>query len=357
MIDISGIREIRKRINIENFSNIYGCYVSGGEILSQMNIPVLDLTAEEKDMYLKLFKKCIAGKQDKNLLDIQMPDSDNQKSLYALSKSGLKDENLRNILFEQILNNLETDKNYCILLTAETYDVKSKNVEEDWSEESENQFSYFLCGICPIKETKAELRYASNSQEFRSNSTGNILSAPVLGFMYPAFVDRAADIYSAVYYTSKESHEELIKGVFGVDAPKTADEQKELFNSALSDSLCEDYTLDAAAAVYSNIIAAEENESDFTIEELSEVLFSKNVPDDKISTLQETLGDDFSVNPENIAPKKYEITTGETVITTEPENALRIKTKEIDGHTYILVPATGEIKVNGVTVSTEREPE
>ena len=352
-MDTQGLRELRKRYDttLENFNTIYGCYVNAAsEIVSTMSIPILDMTAEEKELYSKLLKKSLSGKKDKNLLDIYIGNTESQQSLYALSRSGLKDENLRNIFFEQIISHLDIDKSYCILLITDTLDVKPKDSDEEWSEESLSEFTYFLCSICPIKETKAELRYMPNPEEFRGNSTGNILSSPALGFMYPAYVDRGADIYSSVYYFNKDVHEELIEGVFGVSAPKTADEQKEEFHTALRDALEEDYNIDAAAAVYSNIIAAEENETNFGIDEITEILENKKISAAKIEKLQDELGEDYSCNPENLSSKKYEIKTGETVITTEPENALRIKTREIDGHLYILVPATGGIKVNGVDI-------
>ena len=47
--------------------------------------------------------------------------------------------------------------------------------------------------------------------------------------------------------------------------------------------------------------------------------------------------------------------TPETKIVTDPENALRIKTRKIDGVTYILVPAGESVTVNGVEISTKTE--
>ena len=212
-------------------------------------------------------------------------------------------------------------------------------------------FNYFICGICPIKEAKAELRYAPNQSEFRETSTGSVMMNPMLGFMYPAYLDGDADIYKALYYTTKESHEELVQGLFGVDAPKTASEQKEEFHGNLFEVLREDYTLDTAAAVYTNIYDAKENEEEYTFSDLSNVLEKQNIPDDKVEKLREVITEELV--PINLVSKKYEIRTDDTVITTEPENALMIKTREIDGRKYILIPANGRITVNGQDVFFE----
>ena len=55
---------------------------------------------------------------------------------------------------------------------------------------------------------------------------------------FPAFDDRAANIYNALFYSRKanEIHQEFIDAIFHVEAPMSAVEQKEAFQSALSDA-------------------------------------------------------------------------------------------------------------------------
>ena len=350
-MDLTETKRVRRDLDVDNVRRVYGCYVCAGQIVAKMSIPVLDLSNEEKEMYTKLFKKCISGRQDKNLLEIEMGDSDQQKALYALAGSELESEELRNVLYEQIIDNLNVDKNYCIILMADNYDVVSYDNAEDFGDKDGSTFNYFICGICPIKEAKAELRYTPNQAEFRMNSTGSVMTNPMLGFMYPAYLDGDADIYKALYYTTKESHEELVKGLFGVEAPLTANEQKEEFHSNLFEVLREDYTMETAAVVYSNLYDAKEKEEEFTFNDLSQVLEKQNISDDKVAKLKEVTAEELV--PVNLVSKKYEIRTDDTVITTEPENALMIKSREINGRKYILVPANGSITVNGQDVFPE----
>ncbi len=352
-MDLTETKRLRRDLDVDNIKRVYGCYVCAGQIVSKMNMPVLDLSNDEKEMYTKLFRKCISGRQDKNLLEIQMDESDEQKILYALAGSELESEEMRDALYEQIIGNLNIDKNYCIILMADNYDVVSYDNSEDFIDKDGSTFNYFICGICPIKEAKAELRYAPNQEEFRMNSTGSVMANPMLGFMYPAYIDGDADIFKALYYTTKDSHEELVQGIFGVEPPLTASEQKEEFHSNLFEVLREDYTMETAAAVYSNIYDAKENEEEFTFTDLSRVLEKQEVPDDKVSKLKEVITEEMV--PINLVSKKYEIRTDDTVITTEPENALMIKTREIDGRRYILVPANGDITVNGQDIYPDME--
>ena len=83
------------------------------------------------------------------------------------------------------------------------------------------------------------------------------------------------------------------------------------------------------------------------------VIEGEGVSDESLERFDETMQDTFGDSIDAGAlynEKKYEIRTADTVITTAPENGERIKTKEIDGVTYLLVPAGMDITVNGIPV-------
>ena len=86
------------------------------------------------------------------------------------------------------------------------------------------------------------------------------------------------------------------------------------------------------------------------------MLSDKGVSDEKVRKFGESVGKRFdgaaAFNIGNLIQKRsFEVRTPETRIITDPETALRIKTKKIDGVTYILVPAGESVSVNGVDVS------
>ena len=132
------IRRIRKRIDstLENFSSIYGCYVNGaGDIVARMDMPVLGMQTEEREMYAAILKKVLSGKQERNLIDIeftpdQVSNSDEHRLLMALRESSLREESMRDLLYKRIIDSLENDgDSYVILLASDTYDLKSKDVK------------------------------------------------------------------------------------------------------------------------------------------------------------------------------------------------------------------------------------
>ena len=62
------------------------------------------------------------------------------------------------------------------------------------------------------------------------------------------------------------------------------------------------------------------------------------------------------MNPNTpIESKKFEMVTPEVKITVDPEFTYLIKTKEIDGSKYILIPVGEGVEVNGIDISIEEE--
>lgn len=375
------LRKIKKRIDgtLSNFRSIYGCYVNAaGEVVAKMEIPVLDMEAEEREMYATLLKKVLSGTQDRNQITVEFPadkveSSDEHRLLMMLKSTQLRDESMRDLLYSRIIENLDMGgESFVIFLAADTYDLRTKDVkDEEWSEESNEQFEYFLCSICPVKNSKAALQYLPGQQEFRGISTGTLLAAPVLGFMFPALDEGSADIYEAQYYTKStaENHGELISALFAVENPPMAAEvQKETFNFTLAESLGGECSLDVVTSLQAKLSARaeavkEESPSaiaEVYIEDIEDMLAGKGVSDSKIKDFSESVGKRFdgasSFNIGNLIQKRsFEVKTPETKIVTDPENALRIKTLKIDGVTYILVPAGESVTVNGVEISTKTE--
>jgi hypothetical protein len=291
----------------------------------------------------------------------------------ALKSTQARDENMRDLLYQRIIESVDMGgDSYVIILAADTYDLRAKDVKgEDWSEESTGQFEYFICAICPVKMSKAALQYLPGQQEFRGISTGTLLAPPALGFMFPVLDEGSADIYQAQYYTksTSENHGELITALFRIENPPMAAEvQKETFNSTLAESLGRECSLDVVTSLQARLSAKaeavrEESPSaiaEVDIEDIEEILTDKGISDEKVKEFGASVGKRFdgagTFNIGNLIQKRsFEVKTPETKIVTAPENALRIKTKKIDGVTYILVPAGESVTVNGVEITVNTE--
>lgn len=375
------IREIKKRFNpdMDNFAHIYGCYVNAvHEIIAYMDSPTMLMDNEEREMYLNTIKKTLSGTLGRNLNNIefstaQVENSDEHRLLERLRLSHLSDETMRKILFQRIIDAVDMgDTGYVILLAADTYDVPYKNNNDDeWSMESTDQFEYFICCLCPVKDPKGALKYLADEKKFRGASTGSILGAPTLGFMFPAFDDRMTNIYEALYYTksSADIHSDFVKAVFNLEKiPMAAGTQKNAFDSALSEALGDDCNIDVVKSINTTLGEVikinkdtKANEApEIHLNELDEILMKSGVDDDTIVNFHDTCKRYFDgeelLNPENIINhKEFKIESQEIKVSMDMEHAFGVKAEVINGKKYLLIPVTEDITVNGVKINIEDE--
>lgn len=373
------INEIRRRLSAEKncISKIYCCYVGRNkEIIAQTENSMALLPLAESEKYLALFKKTLSGTSGKNLIDLefsthQVTDGEEHKLLMRLRDSSLEDEEARNALYRTIIDSVSFDeRNYVILLALDKYDVpyKSRGDEalEDVTGDSDSVFRYFICSICPVNDGKTELGYFAKEKEFHSCTSPQIISSPELGFMFPAFDDRASNIYGALTYSKNadDIREAFIDAVFKTEVPMSATEQKEAFGSALADSLEAECSFDVIQAVHEQIRERieEHKESrnpeplELASNDVATILRTSGVAEEKVDEFKKKCEESFtnasSLNPNNIIDaKKFEVVTPQVKITVDPDYTYTLETRVIDGRKYILIPAGDGVAVNGVEVS------
>ena len=367
--------EIRRRFRPDrnNIKHIYGCYVNTNkEIIASFDESLGLLTQTETEKYLGLLKKALSGALGKNLLDIsfatkQVMDGEEYRLLSQLRKSELEDAALREAFCRAIVEKLDMeDRNYLILMAYDVYDVPHYGKDGQRDEDNGGElYKYFLCCVCPVKEGKAELGYAPEDKRFHSAAIGQVAGAPELGFLFPSFDDRAANIYNALFYTkdSGKSHEDFVDAVFRTQAPIPAGRQKELFGELLSESLKEDCSFDVVQAVHEQLsermtLHKESKDPEpltLSEQEMGDILENSGVSPEHTEAFcrrcAEELGEDTPLRPANISSaNRMEIQTPEVKISVDPKNSHLIQTRVIDGHKYILISADAGVELNGLAV-------
>lgn len=372
------VSEIKKRFkpDKDNISRIYGCYVNAArEIVTTLDRSVGLMEQEEAELYFKLLKKTLSGTLGKNLLDIefstaQVENSDEHRLLQGLRSSHLRDAGLRDALYQRIIESLDFgEDSYVILLACDSYDVPFKGSDDEIFEEGSGEvFDYILCCICPVKDAKSALRYIADEHNFRGASTGHVLGAPELGFLFPAFDDRAANIYNALYYSRGlvDIHEEFITGVFQTEkVPMSSGAQKLAFSDVLCESLGSDCSLDLVRSVHGEIrerlLLHKESKApempEIYVEDVDDILKNNGISDEKVSAFHEACSRQFgqqpALNPVNLMEtNKFEMTTPQVKITVDPDYTDLIRTEVIDGRTCLVIPVDESVVVNGIDVST-----
>ena len=368
------VNELRRRFRPEKsaISRIYGCYVNGNkEIIAYLDESLGNMPQEDAERYLGLLRKALSGSIGRNLIDIvfstqQVADSEEHRSLMTLRDSQLKDAASREAFYHKVIDALDMEGgNYLILLAHDAYDVPYKGRDDDLQPDaSDAVFSYIASCICPVKDGKMELGFFSGENEFHSYAASQIVSAPELGFLFPAFDDRAANIYNALFYSKKadQIHQEFIDAVFHTEPPLSPAEQKEAFESALTETLGDSFNMEVVQAVHEQLrdkIEQHKERKDLeplaiTAGEVGEILKTCEVPEERIAEFQkkctEQFGGDVALNPVNLINSgKYEVETSDAKISINPERSYLLETRVIDGREYLLVPAES-VCVNGLPI-------
>ncbi len=373
------IGEIRRRIRRDrsNMTALYGCYVNTQkEIIAEFKQSIGMMPENESEKYFALFKRTLSGGLGKNLLDItfrtsQVAGSPEHKLLMDLRDSKLENKDSRHVLYRNIIDNVSLQENYLILLGQESYDVPFKSKDDSVQADASGEvFTYFICAICPVKEAKANLRYVAENKEFHDGGLAQVVSAPEIGFMFPAFDGRATNIYNALFYTHspKLGHEELIENLFGVKAPKCAADQKKSFDAVLMTALEDRCSMEVVQSVHDNLHQSIQMHKESKVadplligkEEISAALQECAI-DEKARAkfnvaFDEAFGHDAQLHPKNlINNNKLEIKTPDVVIKVNPDRSDLVETRIIGGVKYILICADENVEVNGVNIHIKNE--
>ena len=368
------IGEIRRRIRRDrsNMAAIYGCFVNTQkEIVSEFKLSTGTMPENEAEKYFGTLKRVLSGSIGKNLIDItfktsQVQDSAEHKLLMQLRETRLKDEEIRLTFYKKVMESVNLPDPYLILLGCESYDVPFKSKDDTiQSDNSDEVYTYVLCAVCPVKLAKTTLNYSAEEKVFHDSGAKQVVSAPELGFLFPAFDNRATNIYNALYYTHspKENHESFVEAVFNTSVPKPAEEQKKSFEALLSRTLEDACSLDVVQTVHEQLCQSIELHKEskvaepllITKEQVKDSLNMCGVPEEnvaKFSVEYDTVfGADAELHPRNIINnKRFEIVTPDVSIKVNPERSDLIQTRVIGGVKYILICADENVEVNGVPI-------
>ncbi len=375
------VGELRRRLRPgkNGIGHVYGCYVSPTkEIIAEVDQSLALLNEDDVESRMALLRKTLSGALGRSLIDIefatrQVAEGEEHKLLRQLRDTKLKDEAVRREFYQKVIQSVDMgEDNYLILLAQESYDVpfRSKN-DEGLDDASETVYSYILCALCPMREGKPGLGYVPAENALHVKTAGRLAAQPELGFLFPAFDRRAANLYNALYYVRKPEllHKEFIDGVFGAEPPLSAPEQREAFETALTDALGVECSMELVQAVHEQLrerIELHKESRDpeplsVTAGEVGGMLRECGIEEERVAAFQDycgqRLGEGAALDPANlIDSKRFQIKAGEITITVKPELSGQVEARVLEGRKYILIPAGDGVEVNGLAVELEAEP-
>ena len=320
MLRNKDILEIKRRMKKDSctITRMCGCYVNAEkEKVMKLDENFLNLDDEEFYKYLEIVKKAISGTIGNNLLDVkfQKEEQNNggkQQYFLGLRESGLRNQELLDILYDSIIENYDYVGNYLILVFHDAYDVITKTKDDLKLDESEEVFTYMICAICPVNLSKPGLGYREAENRIGVRIQDWVVGVPDVGFMYPSFIERSTDVNVITYYVkdAKESHPDFIEEVLGCEAKRTATEEKNTFEDIVKTAIApiieksDEVMLELQEQLQNEVEEKQEAEEGLVIGEAEElcldretvgkVLKSLDIPDVAVRNIQERLEEEFS---------------------------------------------------------------
>ncbi len=323
MLQNKDIAELKRRFKKESctFTRMCGCYVDANKNkIVELNENFLNLDDEEFYKYLEIAKKALSGTIGNNLLELKFAEGEDisggkQQYLLGLRESGLKNPELLEHLYDMIIENYDYVGNYLILIFHDTYDIITKTNDDLKLDESEEVFQYLLCAICPVNLSKPGLGYREDEHRIGARIQDRVVGMPDVGFLFPSFVDRSADVNTLTYYVrdAKDSHKDFVENALGCGAKRTATEEQNTFHSIVKTALSpiieksDDVLLDIQESLndiaeeheeeMENLVVIEPEAFTLTTEIIRDVLAKNDIPDAAVSLIQEQFTSEFSDTP------------------------------------------------------------
>ena len=375
------VGEIRRHLRRDrsNMTAIYGCFVNDNkEIIAEYRASTGIMSENESDKYYAILRKALSGAVGKNLIDLtfktsQVAGSPEHKLLMDLRECKLQDDALRQSLYQKMMESIVMEENYLILLGCDTYDVPFKSKDDfQQNDSSDESYTYLICAVCPVKQTKPNLHYVPEEKTFHDGAMNQPVSAPEVGFLFPAFDNRSTNIYNALYYTrnTKENQDALIEALFNTPVPKPAAEQKKCFEALLTTSLGEECSMDVVQTVHEQLCERMALHKESKVPDpllvdkqvFKDVLTGCGVSEASVSKFSvqydETFGFEAELHPKNIIDSKhFEIHTPDIAIKIDPTRTDLVETKVIGGVKYIMINADEDVEVNGVSIHFQGDQE
>ncbi len=368
------ISEIKKTLNPQKsvITRICGCYVDNEKNIRFTSKEAFHaLSEEEAFKYFDIFKHTLSGTLGKNLLNVEFPleaekEGGKQNFLLRLRDSKLQDEELLNEYYQSIIDNYVYESNYYIILIHGVYDIPGKSSDgSEMFDASSDVYEYILSSICPVNLEKSGLSYDAEKNAIGELIRSWIVANPSNGFLFPCFNDRNTDIHSLLYYTKSVTDIQpgLIDNIFGSEVPYSADDEKEVFNNLIVETLGEECNFETVKNIHESISEIiEENKENpdpvvLTPNDIKQIFEESDVSNEKLQVLDENL----RIAQENEKPvvltaanitntSKFDIKTPEVTIKVRPDCADMVTTKIIEGRKCIVIEINDQVEINGINV-------
>ncbi len=323
---------------------------------------------DEGAVMLESLKKILGGSLGKNLTEYGFPNEEYaedgaQNDLYAAVKGRLEDEASCDKLLTRIVNNMEYEMAYTVIIGYCSYSVMTRDKNDESYDDAAEEYNFIAAAICPVNTGDDGLMFdRENSSIVKKANTDLIISrTPTDGFFFPVFSDRSPDVNRVMYYTKtpKKPNISVVENVLGCNFVMTCQSEKETFQQVLTDVVGDELSYTVITQVNEalrDIVTSSKNETEMPLiddNKLHGILFDAGVSSEKLDALpavfKEKVGEADGLTAENLVENKMVLATPEITINISREAAEKVRTSVIGGRRCLVIDLDDpSISINGL---------
>ncbi len=323
---------------------------------------------DEGAVMLESLKKILGGSLGKNLTEYGFPNEEYaedgaQNDLYAAVKGKLEDEASCDKLLTRIVNNMEYEMAYTVIIGYCSYSVMTRDKNDESYDDAAEEYNFIAAAICPVNTGDDGLMFdRENSSIVKKANTDLIISrTPTDGFFFPVFSDRSPDVNRVMYYTKtpKKPNISVVENVLGCNFVMTCQSEKETFQQVLTDVVGDELSYTVITQVNEalrDIVTSSKNETEMPLiddSKLHGILFDAGVSSEKLDALpavfKEKVGEADGLTAENLVENKMVLATPEITINISREAAEKVRTSVIGGRRCLVIDLDDpSISINGL---------
>ncbi|MCX4256203.1 MAG: DUF4317 domain-containing protein [Oscillospiraceae bacterium] len=323
---------------------------------------------DEGAVMLESLKKILGGSLGKNLTEYGFPNEEYaedgaQNDLYAAVKGKLEDEASCDKLLTRIVNNMEYEMAYTVIIGYCSYSVMTRDKNDESYDDAAEEYNFIAAAICPVNTGDDGLMFdRENSSIVKKANTDLIISrTPTDGFFFPVFSDRSPDVNRVMYYTKtpKKPNISVVENVLGCNFVMTCQSEKETFQQVLTDVVGDELSYTVITQVNEalrDIVTSSKNETEMPLiddNKLHGILFDAGVSSEKLDALpavfKEKVGEADGLTAENLVENKMVLATPEITINISREAAEKVRTSVIGGRRCLVIDLDDpSISINGL---------
>ncbi len=367
------VAEIRKNFTDSSgfftLNHILTAYVDPQKnILCKDNKLYSLIPEDEGAVMLESLKKILGGSLGKNLTEYGFPNEEYaedgaQNDLYAAVKGRLEDEASCDKLLTRIVNNMEYEMAYTVIIGYCSYSVMTRDKNDESYDDAAEEYNFIAAAICPVNTGDDGLMFdRENSSIVKKANTDLIISrTPTDGFFFPVFSDRSPDVNRVMYYTKtpKKPNISVVENVLGCNFVMTCQSEKETFQQVLTDVVGDELSYTVITQVNEalrDIVTSSKNETEMPLiddNKLHGILFDAGVSSEKLDALpavfKEKVGEADGLTAENLVENKMVLATPEITINISREAAEKVRTSVIGGRRCLVIDLDDpSISINGL---------